>query len=352
MHSSWLFVPVSLLKKKDNHTPLDVRPISVVSVFMSTYTGLRFSQTLSWQAQTLPSSIVGGRKGMSTATVGTAISLMLESAPQNHPMIGISLDRSKCFDSIHATFATWLMVKLGLPAGLGMTISNFYSSSNRYFRVARRCGPAFKSFSMLQGCSFSVLAVNLLFSVLIKRLETAAPRVISFYYIDDAHMMAPAAHAEQFYQAVEETTTFDALIGQHLNLNKSTLFATTTTTRKTLLHKYPDMKIAHVLKVLGYSFSTVLRPTRKNADQRVQDAIDGLKSFQYLPLTVNRLQQLVKIVTLPKAFYGCELNLPSLAKLASLGTMILKVLFSVNKRYCERNLTFLLCTGYPTFTCF
>ena len=100
-----------LLNKNGLDNPMQKRIISLLPIFLLAYTGLRFRQLQIWQNNVFPRELKGGIKGRTMSEIPTDLRLCIDSAKQDKaPVVGIKLDKSKCFDKIvHSTAAVLVL---------------------------------------------------------------------------------------------------------------------------------------------------------------------------------------------------------------------------------------------------
>ena len=90
-----------VLLDKQGDTLLQERIISLMSVFVVSYTGLIYSQLQTWQPQTLPKELYCGIKGRKMSEVYTQLQLDVDqSTTDAHGLTGLKRDKSKCFDRL------------------------------------------------------------------------------------------------------------------------------------------------------------------------------------------------------------------------------------------------------------
>ena len=72
----------------------------------------------------------------------------------------------------------------------------------RRFRFRKAHSDEMRSMSLIEGCSWSVLACNAVFSLLAKRILRLTPEVLVTFYIDDSKLRSRVAYQDQLEQAV------------------------------------------------------------------------------------------------------------------------------------------------------
>ena len=108
-----------ILNKNGQSEPLQKRLITVLPAILLAYTGARFQQLQEWQQQLMPSEVLGGIKGRYMTTVAIDIRLHIDQATnENDSLVGIKLDKSKCFDRIVPQYVAALFLAFGLEKSL------------------------------------------------------------------------------------------------------------------------------------------------------------------------------------------------------------------------------------------
>ena len=122
-----------LLDKGGPDLPLQKRIISLLSIFVVSYTGLRFRQLQEWQNTVMPKQLLGGIKGRNMSEVFSRIQLDIDFAKnQNEALIGLKLDKSKCFDRLVPSITSSLLVAFGVPGGLVTFFLQMYTGLKRF----------------------------------------------------------------------------------------------------------------------------------------------------------------------------------------------------------------------------
>ena len=176
------------------------------------------------------------------------------------------------------------------------------------FKAAGFISPSFQSLSLIQGCSISVLAINLLFGILTRHITTNLPHVIPVFYVDDAYLVTQFEHRLQLRDALAISTQFDLLCGQTLNVNKCSSFASTTAHRKAIDELFPDIGLTHNFTMLGFTVVSTKRKQVSNANLRITSSLAYLQRIAMLPLPIKRKQQLV-VAVLSRCYFTNLLNM-------------------------------------------
>lgn len=112
---------------------MNKRLISILPALVLSYTGARYEQLQTWQRQTMPEGVIGGVKGRTMPQLHTALRLDIDTANHHDQgLIGIILDKAKCFDRIIPSHTCALMLAFGLPKGLVNTFAELYKGLHRH----------------------------------------------------------------------------------------------------------------------------------------------------------------------------------------------------------------------------
>lgn len=225
-------------------------PITILPALLLAYTGSRYAQLQSWQQTTMPTEVVGGICGRTMPMLHTALRLDLDEASlQQDELVGIKLDKAKCFDRIIPSHTSALFLAFGLPKHFVNIFSKIYRGLHRHMSykgwICPHCTNA--SNGVAQGCSLSLIAVNVQTKVWVHLLQHL-PHVTMRAYIDDAYLWCRLIHIAELDHAIQLTKHWDTLSGQKLNDGKSVAWGTTTNARKVIQQTFPDMKQSHTPK--------------------------------------------------------------------------------------------------------
>ena len=300
-----------ILDKGGEDTPLQKRLISLLPIFMVTYTSLRYSQLASWQAKVMPENLFGGIKGRKLSHLQTGFKLRLDEARStNAQMIGIKLDKSKCFDRLIPSVSAAIMLALGVPFQVVNMFAKLYSSLRRFLTYQKWTSstPTTTANGVIQGCSLSLLAINSHMAVWCLLLQQYQ-EITSAVFIDDCYLFTHLEHVRILQQAMETTSSWDKMIGQVANENKSTAWANTPKGRKTMRSTFSAMKQAHSLEILG----SVIQTTQKLAfgwnTAKTQKVLRDIQLIKVLPCHRSIQCHLVGSKVIPQINFSPHLGL-------------------------------------------
>eukprot|EP00971_Amphidinium_carterae_P176545 3500188-Amphidinium_carterae.1 len=135
------------------------RLVSVSSHVYRSWSWIRTKQASDWLESVTPSEIYGGVKGRSTFDVIALATSMWSQSSFNHEPLGqLSLDTSKCFDTLSHAVLLRLAYRLGLPSAVCVPFEAFVVHHKRILALRNWVGPDIHPVRGLpQGDSLSVL---------------------------------------------------------------------------------------------------------------------------------------------------------------------------------------------------
>ena len=301
-----------LLNKNGLDNPMQKRIISLLPIFLLAYTGLRFRQLQIWQNNVFPRELKGGIKGRTMSEIPTDLRLCIDSAKQDKaPVVGIKLDKSKCFDKIVHSTAAVLVLSLGCPKNVVNFFMGIFSSLTRFLCYKQWCSdrPTTCANGVVQGCSFSILAINALMTVWCLFLRKI-PHIQFAAYNDDSYIWAHLQHTEFLKHAFQVTELWDCLTGQDLNKKKCQAFATSTAARKRLKTHFPEVDHTHVVTVLGVNLNVTNNKNTMWPADKSNKIIKDLKSIRAIPCSKKIACHLIATKVIPQLNF-----MPSLSKI-------------------------------------
>ena len=296
--------------------PISYRLISLLSGLYLSWSRARFKQLEDWQRAVFPRSLSGGIKGRHAADIYHRIGLQAEQAAVGRdPLVGIKLDRSKCFDRIVPHVVEALAIKLGCDKRVFVVWRQLYMSFERYLCLKSLIHPSplANQNGVAQGDCFSVLAINIImcaWHVVVSQIPNVTPSC----FIDDAYLTSSLSNISMLQRAVQATELFDGLIGQQLNLGKSSSFGSNGTARKAMKSMFPGVPCTEIIGVLGAH----IKMTRKSMVVDAASVFHVVKSLLLdiacLPVGFVHKAFLIAAKAVPMFTYAAELNpVPRLA---------------------------------------
>ena len=329
--------------KDGSDAPLSKRLISLQSVFTLLYTGLRFMQLQSWQQEVIPWQLKGGIKGRQMAEVHLTIQQEIDAAHCLHGSFsGLKLDKSKCFDRLVPKLCAALMLALGLPRGLVCGFLALYTRMTRYlsFKQWTRSQPISTANGVVQGCSLSLLCINLHIAVwawLMRHIDGMDFRA----FIDDTYLWTRLPSIDKLVAAVRATELWDSLCGQFLNASKCEIFASSSGLRQQLRLAFPTMKVVEVVNILGAHVQTTKKNVGNFPTAKIQAALRDCESIRSLPCDSYKRAQILATKVLPQVAFAPQLNFIPKRLLAKLQCAIADALWQNRPMWRSKHL--LLC---------
>lgn len=242
-----------ILHKPGPADAMNKRLITILPALILSYTGARYEQLQTWQQQTTPEGIIGGIRGRTMQLLHTALRLDIDDAKlRKQGLIGIKLDKAKCFDRLIPSHTSALFLAFGIPKGVVNIFSKLYKGLSRHmcYKGWMNPIPTTAPNGVAQGCSLSLIAVNVHTKVWCHLLEHL-PDIALRAYIDDAYLWCRVQSVADLTQAIQVTRLWDELNGQKLNDSKSVIWGTTAKARKLISQAFPGMKLSHTVDTLG-----------------------------------------------------------------------------------------------------
>ena len=303
-------VSVSCIPKDDSPVlkPGSIRAIGVASAVYSLWSSIRFRQLGDWQNQVAPPQILGGIPHRSSEEHELSFSLALQDPqPDDHP-VSIFLDRFKCFDLVLPEVALGIAKRCGLPDQIYQACLGFYDNQVRFFKIGTFYGPrVWTANSALQGCSMSVLMINIMYSVMTRMIYAQCPGISLSSYIDDCKLWAPVSRTTDLIAAFRKIAEFDERIGQVLNLEKSQVLAPSLFgARKVIRRIRKPLAATTKVKALGRSFQMNQKRDSSLQTKRVQKALLSLRKIAALPLSHSQKQFYIQTHAHSKWTFGSE----------------------------------------------
>jgi len=306
----------ALLPKKLNSTnPLDTRVIRLVSALVATCGKVRFRHTIGWQNEVFPPCMYGARQGCSAADLTYELGLFAEhSKKMQRPMIAILLNRAKCFDNltinVQAPLCCALMAQTDAVMRFMTAMASFYNGGDgliTWLTVSRWVSPPiWQCNSLIQGEVFSVLAVQQLYSIWIKRCQNVSPSASVSTYLDDAIIRALFEHKEHVDTAWWEAIRIGNLANQPLNYDKCVVLASPGAPAKYAWDKYKDLHFADTAVALGVDVNFSRRRLLDTPTKRLKKQEGPVARLKSLPGPRNLKEMMASMQIVTGVVYGAE----------------------------------------------
>ena len=222
----WVHLRIALIDKEDGGQ----RPIGVAAAIWRICGAATVSHWREWIATWIHPNLAGGAAGRRLDDVLDALMGAMEKAVQTgEPMVGGSIDLSKCFDRVRIDQVLLVLRHLGAPQGALQCVEKFYANRQNHFTKGKLVSeePATAATGLVQGCPFSVVSLNALMSVWAWTLSAEVPDLQFGCFLDDRTMWATGEDRIPMLSMAEQVALdFDTAIGAQWNEKKNFTFAT------------------------------------------------------------------------------------------------------------------------------
>lgn len=184
----WILARVVVLSKGyEPKTPLDIRPISVLSKFYRLWSRLRSLEVLRHIGSLMPPQVSATSGGVSADLLAAYTADQIESAHfHQNPMCGIVIDLVKCYNLVPWLPSQWILSKLGIPSSYITAMFRFLEGIQRTFDFHGNCSdPIAASNGIAEGCAMSVGLMAALSWFCHKIMEATHPEDIAVCYADN-----------------------------------------------------------------------------------------------------------------------------------------------------------------------
>ena len=211
-------------------TPLELRPITVLSALYRVWGRLRAQQLNKlWQEVWCHDGMWGGRSGRGPEPVIFEVMADLEKSTNSTFVAGLSFDLVKAFDRVPRNVLAYILRKMKMPVQvLTPYLGMLHMASRRYklgIYLDKEC-PLYGG--ILQGCPLSMVAMNAVVHIWLSAINEQCPTCRPRSYVDDVSITAisgeKAALTMEIREAFHISDDFVQSIGGELNKKKSFTF--------------------------------------------------------------------------------------------------------------------------------
>ena len=277
--SVWALAKTLCLPKAElPKSPMDVRPITILSKVYRLWAKIRGKQIALHLAESVPATIGGPCKGISSELIAQFTSLEIESALHNNKKIqGMVLDLVKCYNAIPREPLYMVLNKLGVHHCYVKAFADMMSNMRRSFEINGCVDPIpwKTSTGIVEGCGVAVacmLALGIWCNHVIKSCE---PEAKSIMFADNWAVVT--TQIQQLQNIVNQITEFLDALKMEMSPQKSWLWATSSEDRKLLKQvraKENEIPIVMHSKDLGvdqvYSKKYVCHTKRNKIKKTIQ----------------------------------------------------------------------------------
>ena len=327
-----------VLNKNGSAEPMQKRLITILPVFLLMYTGTRFYQLREWQQLAMPSQLHGGIQKRQMSTVSNTLRVHIDMAhTTNEPVVGMKLDKTKCFDRLIPEYVGALFLSFGLPKNFVSFFLRIYRNLCRhmFFKGWASPGHTTSANGLAQGCSISLLAINCHMKVWIC-ICRQLPGIFLAAFIDDSYLWTKLTNTHNLSLALEATVLWDSISGQHLNQSKSVIWGSSAAARKHLKQLFPDMLLLHEFDVLG----TMIYTTDKNyfafPSAKTHKILTDVRNIAVLPITNNAKSILIASKVVSQSSFAAGISKIPKKVLSKIQTEITNALWHKRPKWRSR----------------
>ena len=270
-----------LPKTSEPKTPLDIRPITVMSKMYRVWGKIRGGQVADHLASHIPKTIGGPCAQVSSEMIAFYTADRIEEAISNKtPLSGVVLDIIKCYNSIPREPLKLLLCRLGIPHDIICTFFAAMNQLQRFFQVCDKCGPKFTtSTGIVEGCGFAVpcmLAIGIWADAV---LSHSVEHVESVMFADDWSIFHEQPN--QLVHALKQLLKFIESMKMKIAANKSWMWSTSALHRTQLnsvSHQCQNIPIINTAKDLGVDQNYTNKIVKKTWKARLTKVKTKLKA--------------------------------------------------------------------------
>lgn len=219
---------------EDNHRPLSVRPITIISVLYRLWSRYRCLQVIQHLGATVPPQVGGVASRLSADCLTALVCDILEDAHTsgNHKC-GLVIDLQKCFNFIPRTTLAMLMQKLKIPQQYIKAHQGLLQGLNRLVEIAGQVGQEQpSSCGVPEGCAFSVVSMIVMTVLAAEVMSSQLHGIQVVMFADNWGVIASSV--ELLVEAIQRLEQLVDSLGMRISPEKSWLWGTHTRIRKQL----------------------------------------------------------------------------------------------------------------------
>lgn len=161
---------------------------------------------------------------------------------------------------------------------------------------------------LVQGCSLSLLAINLHMSAWTLMLEKL-PEVSLAIFVDDSYnMWARANHRQLLQKAFDLTLEWDNLVGQSLNMKKCQIWGMSSKARACVNSLFPQMQLCLTLEVLGATVHTSNAVRHEWPVKKTTKILRDIQLIKSIPCPRHIQEHLISVKVIPQLTFAAYLN--------------------------------------------
>ena len=279
---AWTLAKTLCLPKMPSpKTPLDIRPITVMSKMYRVWGKIRGGQVAEHLASHVPKTIGGPCAQVSSEMIAFYTADRIEEALcEKSPLSGVVLDIVKCYNSIRRLPLQKLLLALGIPNNIVNTFFAAMAQLQRFFQICDKCGTTFKTTTgIVEGCGFAVpcmLAIGIWADSIISH---TTPNAESVMFADNWSIFHHQPY--QLLKALHSLLSFVEAMKMKIAPSKSWLWSTSALHRTQLLHqnhRCQNIPVINAAKDLGVDQNYTNKIVKKTWKTRLNKVKNKLKA--------------------------------------------------------------------------
>ena len=171
------------------------------------------------------------------------------------------------------------------------------------------------------------------------------PGIEHFAFIDDSYRLVLESNVENLAAALTGTKLFDKLVGQKLNIDESSWFATSKAAGKKLANEIPALPIHDTFSVLGTFVKTNAKRITIDPKNTAQSLHAILHDIENLPVSLQNKAFVISSKVVSKILYHPEVIPWPKATIDSMVNSVAEALWSNRPGWRNPELFFSLCTN-------
>ncbi|KAJ9463806.1 Retrovirus-related Pol polyprotein from type-1 retrotransposable element R2 [Diplonema papillatum] len=236
-------------------------------------------------------------------------------------LYGVALDFAKCFDKVPRDIVLKLVGELGLHERILGPLRDIYAQVRRRYKLHMGVGGVFFTTNgILQGCPLSVILINALLSIVVRRVDDVGG-VTSESFADDLTLLSRLREA-CLQDALVEVDRFCSNTGMSIGIPKTFAFGTPKGYEAKLRVGGALIATKEELTIVGCLVGT--KRTRRTTDLRYDQRAEEAERLGALPISMTQRSGLAAMAVLPAATYGSEFALPTVRGLGKFTAALLR----------------------------
>ena len=288
----------------------------------------------------MPKQLFGGIKGRNMSEVFSRVQLEIDFAKQqNTDLIGLKLDKSKCFDRLIPSVTSSLFLAFGVPVTVVTFFIQMYTNLRRFLAYKEWISPTSTTAAngLIQGCSMSLLAINVHMAVWAIFMDRI-PHVNSSVFIDDSYLWAKAVNVASLQMAIQTTESWDALVGQLLNARKCQVWATSPASRRIAQHNWPNMQHSTNLEILGARIQLSDQLNYEWPQPKTDKILRDLQLIRAIPCSRAIHEHLISTKVTPQLTFAAQINCIPKKALSAIHNSVANVLWKNRPKWRSKGL--------------